>query len=165
MGCSYAYSEMSTVASMHVMAVAQNAAILEIGSGQKPVRKDLFYGGLVEFRDGYASLPDRPGLGLDLDEKVAAKFSYKPKDWRSHRFPDGTSVTADPPISSAARPSETESQSHLHRSGRRHSRDLTEESIVDLQDRGSQPNTVSRIEHVDTERQTIALIEFEILPD
>ncbi|MFN0172353.1 MAG: galactonate dehydratase [Bryobacteraceae bacterium] len=83
-------SEVSTVASMHVMAVAPNAAILEIGSGQKPVWKDLFHGGLVEFRDGYADLPDRPGLGLELDEKVAAKFPYSPKHWRSHRFPDGS---------------------------------------------------------------------------
>jgi len=83
-------SEVSTIASMHVMAVAPNAAILEIGSGQRPVWKDLFYGGLAEFRDGYATLPDRPGLGLDLDEKVAAKFPYTPKDWRSHRLPDGS---------------------------------------------------------------------------
>ncbi len=83
-------SEVSTVASMHVMAVAPNAAILEIGSGHKPVWKDLFHGGLAEFREGYAALPDRPGLGLDLDEKVAARFPYKPKDWRSHRFPDGS---------------------------------------------------------------------------
>jgi galactonate dehydratase len=84
-------SEVSTVASMHVMAAVPNAPILEIGSAQQnPKWKDLFFGGLVTFRDGYAALPDRPGLGLDLDEKVAARFPYRPKDWRSHRFPDGS---------------------------------------------------------------------------
>jgi galactonate dehydratase len=83
-------SEVSTIASMHVMASTPNAAILEIGSGQSPKWKELFYGGAVGFRNGYADLPDRPGLGIDLDEKAAAKYPYKPKDWRSHRFPDGS---------------------------------------------------------------------------
>jgi len=83
-------SEVSTVASLHVMASAPNAAILEIGSGQHPRWNDLFRGGAVRLTNGYAELPDRPGLGINLDEKVAAMFPYKPKDWRSHRFADGS---------------------------------------------------------------------------
>ena len=82
-------SEVGTMASLHVMASTPNAAILEIGSGHDPRWKDLFRGGSVTFTNGYAALPERPGLGIDLDEKVAAKFPYKPKEWRSHRFADG----------------------------------------------------------------------------
>jgi galactonate dehydratase len=83
-------SEVSTVASLHVDTCTPNASIQEIGSGQSARWNDLFYGGLVKFEKGYAPPPDRPGLGLALDEKVAAKFPYKPKDWRSHRFADGS---------------------------------------------------------------------------
>jgi galactonate dehydratase len=83
-------TEVSTVASMHVMAAAPNAAILEIGGGQQPRWKELFYGGYASFKEGYSALPDRPGLGLELDEKVAARFPYKAKDWHGHRFPDGS---------------------------------------------------------------------------
>ena len=83
-------SEVSTVASLHVDVAAPNAAIQEIGSGQNPRWNALFYGGLVKFDKGYAQPPDRPGLGLALDEKEAARYPYKPKDWRAHRFQDGS---------------------------------------------------------------------------
>jgi L-alanine-DL-glutamate epimerase-like enolase superfamily enzyme len=66
-----------------------NASILEIGSGQSPFWEDLFYGGAVKFDKGYALPPDRPGLGLDLDESVAVNYPYKPQNWRSLRFSDG----------------------------------------------------------------------------
>ena len=82
-------SEVSTLASLHVCMSTPNATILEIGSGQSPFWADLFYGGAVKFEKGYALPPDRPGLGLDLDESVAAKYPYKPQNWRSLRFSDG----------------------------------------------------------------------------
>jgi galactonate dehydratase len=83
-------SEVSTIASLHVCMCTPNATILEIGSGQKPFWNDLFYGGVVRFENGYALPPDKPGLGIDVDEKVAAKFPYKPKDWHGPTFPDGS---------------------------------------------------------------------------
>ncbi|MBC9868067.1 MAG: hypothetical protein F7O42_09370 [Opitutae bacterium] len=83
-------SEVSTMASLHVCMSTPNATLLEIGSGQSPYFQDLFYGGGVVFENGFALPPDRPGLGLDLDETVAAKMPYKPKDWSAHRWPDGS---------------------------------------------------------------------------
>ncbi len=82
-------SEVSTIASLQVCMSTPNATILEIGSGQSPFWEDLFYGGAVKFDKGYALPPDRPGLGLDLDESVAARYPYKAQDWRSLRFSDG----------------------------------------------------------------------------
>jgi len=83
-------SEVSTLASLHVSACTTNANLLEIGSGQDPFWKDLFHGGLFRYEKGYAELPEKPGLGIDLDEKVAAKFPYQEKDFKSLRFPDGS---------------------------------------------------------------------------
>lgn len=82
-------SEVSTLASLHVCACTPNCTLLEIGSGQDPFWADLFYGGLFSYERGYAPLPEKPGLGIDLDETVAAKFPYQEKDFRSLRFPDG----------------------------------------------------------------------------
>ena len=87
-------SEVSTIASLHVCMSTPNATILEIGSGQSPFWEDLFYGGAVKFDKGSALPPDRPGLGLDLDERVAARYPYKPQNWRALRFSDG--AVADP---------------------------------------------------------------------
>ena len=82
-------SEVSTLASLHVCACTPNATLLEVGSGQDPFWNDLFFGGCFKYDRGYAELPERPGLGIDLDENVAAKFPYQEKDFSSLRFPDG----------------------------------------------------------------------------
>lgn len=83
-------SEVSTLASLHVCACTPNANLLEVGSGQDPFWNDLFCGGLFRYDRGYAELPEKPGLGIDLDEAVAAKFPYQEKDFSSLRFPDGS---------------------------------------------------------------------------
>jgi len=82
-------SEVSTLASLHVCACTPNCTLLEIGSGQDPFWQDLFHGGLFRHERGYAPLPEKPGLGIDLDEKVAAKFPYQEKGFNSLRLPDG----------------------------------------------------------------------------
>lgn len=82
-------SEVSTLASLHVSACTPNSILLEVGSGQDPFWADLFYGGLFRIERGYAPLPEKPGLGIALDEKVAAKFPYQDKEVNSLRFPDG----------------------------------------------------------------------------
>jgi ATP-dependent DNA helicase RecQ len=50
--------------------------------------------GLPEVRNGYMYPNDKPGLGIDIDEELAAK--YPPQDsvemWTQTRLPDGTPV-------------------------------------------------------------------------
>ena len=82
-------SEVSTIASLHVCFSSPNANLLEVGSGMASFGSDLFCGGAVEIVDGYALPPDRPGLGISLDEAIAAKSPYDKKEWRVYRFPDG----------------------------------------------------------------------------
>lgn len=85
-------SEVSTLASMHVCMATPNCTILEIGSGQDPFWQDLFFGGHFSYERGYANPPTRPGLGVDLDERVAGKYPYEPKHWSTLRTGDGAFV-------------------------------------------------------------------------
>ena len=83
-------SEVSTLASLHVDFSTPNFAIQEITHrGNEQYWKDLFYGGGITYNTGFAQPPDRPGLGVDLDEKVAAMRPYKPHTRQQLRFPDG----------------------------------------------------------------------------
>lgn len=83
-------SDVSTLASLHVDFSTPNFAIQEITHrGNEQYWKDLFYGGALTYEKGFALPPDRPGLGVDLDEKVAAKRPYQPHTRQQLRFPDG----------------------------------------------------------------------------
>jgi len=83
-------SRVCTFASLHFCSATPNATLLEISGSEKSVWDDLFFGTAVSYRDGFAQLPDRPGLGIDLDEAVAAKSPYVAKDWHTPRFEDGS---------------------------------------------------------------------------
>ncbi len=82
-------SEVSTLASLHVDATTPACTIQEYNPRNEQWIQDLFFGGAVKVKDGYADLPDRPGLGVDLDEKVAAKHPYKPVNRPKYVFSDG----------------------------------------------------------------------------
>ncbi len=83
-------SEVSTLASLHVDFSTPNVVIQEITHrGNEQYWKDLFQGGGITYQDGFALPPDRPGLGVDMDEKVAAQRPYKPHTRQQLRFPDG----------------------------------------------------------------------------
>lgn len=83
-------SEVSTLASLHVDFTTPNFGIQEITHrGNEQYWKDLFQGGGITYEKGYALPPDRPGLGVNLDEAVAAKRPYQPHTRQQLRFPDG----------------------------------------------------------------------------
>lgn len=83
-------SDVSTLASLHVDFSTPNFGIQEITHrGNEQYWKDLFYGGGPTYEKGYALPPDRPGLGINLDEKVAAQRPYQPHTRQQLRFPDG----------------------------------------------------------------------------
>ena len=83
-------SEVSTLASLHVDACTPNCVIQEMADHRQPWLKDLFYGGAVKVKNGFAELPDGPGLGVDLDEKVAAAHPYKPVNRSNWVWWDGS---------------------------------------------------------------------------
>ena len=53
-----------------------------------PLLKEL-YSPLPQIEDGYLQLPERPGLGIELNEEAAARYLYKPYDRPVIRKADG----------------------------------------------------------------------------
>jgi galactonate dehydratase len=83
-------SEVSTLASLHVDATTPACTIQEYNPNRTPWVLDLFGGGATVVKSGFAELPDRAGLGVDLDEKVAAAHPYKPVNRPKFVFSDGS---------------------------------------------------------------------------
>jgi galactonate dehydratase len=82
-------SEVSTLASLHVDATTPACTIQEYNPRREQWIQDLFYGGAVQVNNGFAELPERAGLGVDLDESVAAKHPYQPVTRPKYVFQDG----------------------------------------------------------------------------
>ena len=80
----------STMASLHVDATTPAAAIQEYTASRADWVQELFGGAGPVIKDGYAELPTRPGLGVTLDEKVAAAHPYKPSNRPEYKFGDGS---------------------------------------------------------------------------
>ena len=83
-------SFVSTLASLHVDATTPSAAIQEFTVNRTPWIEELFESTGPVIRNGYAELPVRPGLGVSLNEKVAALHPYKPAARGQYEFPDGS---------------------------------------------------------------------------
>jgi len=70
------YSHLSTLMSAHLCAVASNVRILEIDIDDVPWKNDLITEP-IEIKDGYLTIPNRPGWGADLNEKEIAKHPWR----------------------------------------------------------------------------------------
>ncbi len=82
------HSELATMASLHVDASIPNFTMQEHPAAEPPWRYELF-NERIEIRDGYAVLPNRPGLGLTLREDIAKAHPYEPYTRISLFQPDG----------------------------------------------------------------------------
>jgi L-alanine-DL-glutamate epimerase-like enolase superfamily enzyme len=78
------------MASLHVDATTPSAAIQEYTLNRTDWVQELFGGAGPVIRDGYADLPTRPGLGVTLNEKIAAAHPYKPSTRPEYKFGDGS---------------------------------------------------------------------------
>ncbi len=82
-------SYVSTMASLHVDATTPSATIQEYSPRRDAWILDLFKGTGPVVRSGFAELPERPGLGVELDEKVAAAHPYQAVNRGEPAFLDG----------------------------------------------------------------------------
>lgn len=64
-------SPIATMAACHACATMRNFTLLEFHAQDVPWWNDLVVGGQPLIQNGYITLPDRPGLGLALNEEVA----------------------------------------------------------------------------------------------
>jgi L-alanine-DL-glutamate epimerase-like enolase superfamily enzyme len=69
-------SPIGTMAAAHVCAAIPNFTALEFHAQEVPFWQDLAlgHGGPIIDR-GYITLPDRPGLGIELNEEVARRYT------------------------------------------------------------------------------------------
>jgi mannonate dehydratase len=88
-------SPVGHAANVHLDLAIPNLGIQE-GREFTRAERDVFPG-CPELRNGYYYASDKPGLGIDLDEKLAAKFPIKDEppfdmDWGNNRRLDGSIV-------------------------------------------------------------------------
>ncbi len=61
-------------ANMHLVSTVPGALTIEVDQTGNPFIDDLLVGG-PRLEEGYAVVPETPGLGIDLDEDVVAKYT------------------------------------------------------------------------------------------
>jgi galactonate dehydratase len=83
-------SAVSTMSSLHVDATTPACTIQEYAPKNDPWIAELFNGTAPVVKAGFADLPARPGLGVELNEKVAAAHPYKPVNRPKNHFVDGS---------------------------------------------------------------------------
>lgn len=74
----------ATAATLQLAACTPNFYLLEIMATDVPWRGEITDES-IEFKDGYFRIPDKPGLGIELDELVAADYPYEAKALRHYR--------------------------------------------------------------------------------
>jgi len=86
-------SPVGHAANVHLDLVCRNFGIQE-WSGITEAAAEVFPGSPV-LRDGYVYVDDKPGLGIDINEKLADKYPCKTEvtTWTQTRIPDGTLYT------------------------------------------------------------------------
>jgi galactonate dehydratase len=67
----------SLMQNVHAGFAAGNTAILEVPPDYGGLHADVIDGGLV-IRDGYALPPDRPGLGVVLNDEIKRRYPFQP---------------------------------------------------------------------------------------
>lgn len=73
----------ANAATLQLAASCPNFGILEIMYSDVEWRKDITDENL-EYKDGYITIPDKPGLGIEIDETECEKYPYKPHTLRHY---------------------------------------------------------------------------------
>jgi len=73
----------ANAATLQLAACVPNFCILEIMSTDVPWRKEITNESL-QYEDGCILIPDKPGIGLELNEENCLKYPYEPRDLRHY---------------------------------------------------------------------------------
>lgn len=73
----------ANAATLQLAASCPNFCILEIMYSDVAYRKDITTETL-EYHDGFMKIPDKPGLGIEINEEECAKYPYKPHTLRHY---------------------------------------------------------------------------------
>jgi L-alanine-DL-glutamate epimerase-like enolase superfamily enzyme len=69
-------SGLASIANMHFIASISNGGLLEFDQNVNPLRSELFEEPIDIDRNGQVKLPDRPGLGVTLNQKTIDRYRY-----------------------------------------------------------------------------------------
>lgn len=89
------YGPVSTAACLHLCAAIPNFLILEYVATNEPWRSRIQKGEPIRADAGYLALPERPGLGIDLDEELMATRPFEALDVSMYRRYDADGAVAD----------------------------------------------------------------------
>jgi len=69
----------------HAVAASPNGLIVECYASKASPYRDpdpppRLYNDPLEVKDGWVEIPDKPGFGMEIDEKTAEKYEYKPEE-------------------------------------------------------------------------------------
>lgn len=78
MACHNPQGPVSTASSLQVAFATPNYLIQEVVRADVPWRNEIVIGGF-NVNQGYVTAPTAPGLGIDIDEAVAAKHPWEPE--------------------------------------------------------------------------------------
>jgi L-alanine-DL-glutamate epimerase-like enolase superfamily enzyme len=67
-------SAVSSIANLHLIASLPNAGLLEFDQNPNPLRTELFEEPIAPGPDGTVRLPDRPGLGVTLNQETIDRY-------------------------------------------------------------------------------------------
>jgi L-alanine-DL-glutamate epimerase-like enolase superfamily enzyme len=81
MAMHFAGSPISFMANVHCAAATQNFVALEHHGVDVAGWEDIVTGTKPLVKNGFAPVPDRPGLGVELNEEVAKRFLRKGEQW------------------------------------------------------------------------------------
>jgi mannonate dehydratase len=83
-------SPIGHMANLHLDLTVHNFGVQEVIGFADPLRE--VFPGCPEIRNGFLIANDKPGLGIDIDEKLAAKYPADTPiiEWTQVRLPDGT---------------------------------------------------------------------------
>lgn len=73
----------ANAATLQLAASCPNFCILEIMYSDVVYRKDITTESL-EYKDGFMKIPDKPGLGIEINEEKCAKYPYRPHTLRHY---------------------------------------------------------------------------------
>jgi galactonate dehydratase len=79
---------LATAVAVHFALATPNWLIQEAITDDVPWRDEVLDNPVV-VKDGYVDIPDRPGLGIEVNEQAAAKHPFQPEAIQRYFHPDG----------------------------------------------------------------------------
>ena len=85
-------SPVSTAACLQIAASVPNFALQEYPLGEGVPPKSEIVKGVLECKDGFITIPDRPGIGVELADDAAEKYPFKGRPQHTRLHVDGSVV-------------------------------------------------------------------------